>query len=239
MNILLFCESSACSDDVITALRLRWPDLRWQTVPYIDEGFWILQNERPDLAILYSATLDLTVWRAIIEIRRLSNVPVVVAVEKGDDAAMIEAINFGADEFINLQCNPILAMARVVALMRRVRLSGQLSRGRIQYGNLVMKSKSKDVTLGAEQLNLTPSEFNLLYLLASHQNVTLPQEFIHQLLWSSSIEKDVSIDEQIQMLRLKLRGIQQVSARIHRVGDSGYRFRLEPPEPAGQMCNSY
>jgi DNA-binding response OmpR family regulator len=232
MNILFFCESGSCSDDIITILRLGWPDLRCQTVPYVDEGYWILQNERPDLVTLYSDTLDLTVWRAIIETRRLSNVPITILVEEGDDAAMVEAINFGADEFINLTGNPTLVIARIAALMRRARLTRQHSGDWIQYGDAAINSRSKDVILGSEHLILTPSEFNLLYLLASHQNVTLSEEFIRQVLWSGYIENGISLYGQIQRLRLKLRGLQQVSAWIYRVGDSGYRFRLQPPESA-------
>ncbi|MCH9010115.1 MAG: response regulator transcription factor, partial [Chloroflexi bacterium] len=62
----------------------------------------------------------MSIWEAIKEIRRFSDIPIIVATEGRDEIAVVRALESGADDYIHLPCNLMEVMARVVALVRRV-----------------------------------------------------------------------------------------------------------------------
>ena len=232
MKVLFFCQDGPKVEQLVLALRLRWPDLRPLVASQGGVGVQVIEQEEPELVIICEDLTDLSIWSAIREIRRFSDVPIIVATEGGDEMEVVKAIEMGADDYIRLPCNLMVVMARVVALVRRVGLAKQRSdEAPIQCGDLVINPATYEVYLGAERLVLTPTEFKLLYLLAKNRHTTLSQEFIQRVIWADEIEAGDTLKKYVQRLRRKLGDDARNPVWIKTVHGVGYRFSSPGPVP--------
>ncbi len=236
MKVLFFCQDGARVEQLVLALRLRWPDLRPLVASQGSVGIQVVEQEEPDVVIVCDDLADMAIWTAIKEIRRFSNVPLVVAVEdsrKDDGMEVVKAIELGADDYIRLPCNLMVVMARVVALVRRVGFTKQQSdEAPIRCGDLLINPATYEVFLGSTRLVLTPTEFKLLYLLAKNRHMTLSQEFIQRVIWSYDVEAGDTLKKYIQRLRRKLGDDARNPTWIKTVHGVGYRFNFPDSKSA-------
>ncbi len=237
MKVLFFCQDGARIEQLVLALRLRWPDLRPLVASQGSVGIQVVEQEEPDVVMVCDDLADMEIWTAIKEIRQFSNVPLVVAVEGNNDSdggmEVVKAIELGADDYIRLPCNLMVVMARVVALVRRVGLTKQQSdEAPIRCGDLLINPATYEVFLGSTRLVLTPTEFKLLYLLAKNRHMTLSQEFIQRVIWSYDIEAGDTLKKYIQRLRRKLGDDARNPTWIKTVHGVGYRFNFPDSKSA-------
>ena len=225
MKVLFFSHDGDKVEQLGLALRLRWPDLRPLIASEGRVGLEVIEREEPDITIICEDLSDLTVWETIKEIRRFSDVPIIVALESQGEMEVVKALEQGADDFIRLPCNLTEFMARAVALVHRVGLTKQRSdESPIRCGELLINPATYEVYLGSSRLVLTPTEFKLLYLLAKNRHVTLSQEFIQRVIWSEEIEAGEALKKYIQRLRKKLGDDARNPIWIKTVHGVGYRF---------------
>ena len=188
MKVLFFSQDGIRVEQLVLALRLRWPDLRPLIASQGAVGIEVIEKEEPELVLVCDDLTDLGMWSIIKEIRRFSDIPIIVATESDGEMEVVKALELGADDYIRLPCDLMEVMARVVALMRRVGLTKQRSdETPIRCGELLINPATYEVFLGSERLVLTPTEFKLLYLLAKNRHMTLSQEFIQRVIWSEEV----------------------------------------------------
>ena len=225
MKVLFFGGEGPTVEQLALALRLRWPDLRPFVASEGDVGLEVIEQEEPELVFLCDDMPNMSIWEAIKEIRRFSDIPIIVATEGRDEMAVVKALESGADDFIHLPCNLMEVMARVVALVRRVGLTKQRSdETPIRCGELLINPATYEVYMSSDRLVLTPTEFRLLYLLAKNRHVTLSQDFIQRVIWTEDIEADEALKKYIQRLRRKLGDDARNPTWIKTVHGVGYRF---------------
>lgn len=225
MKVLFFSQDSAKVEQLVLALRLRWPDLRPLIASSGDVGLQVIEQEEPELVLLCEDLPDLGLWSSIKEIRRFSDIPIIVAIESEDEMEVVKALELGADDFIRMPCNLMEVMARVVALVRRVGLTKQRSdETPIRCGDLLINPATYEVYLGSSRLMLTPTEFRLLHLLAKNRHVTLSQDFIQRIIWSDDVQAGETLKKYIQRLRRKLGDDARNPTWIKTVHGVGYRF---------------
>jgi len=225
MKVLFFSQDSAKVEQLVLALRLRWPDLNPLIASNGDVGLKVIEQEEPELVMLCDDLPDLGLWASIKEIRRFSDIPIIVAIESENEMEVVKALELGADDFIRLPCNLMEVMARVVALVRRVGLTKQRSdETPIRCGELLINPATYEVYLGSDRLVLTPTEFRLLHLLAKNRHVTLTQNFIQRMIWSDDVQAGETLKKYIQRLRRKLGDDARNPTWIKTVHGVGYRF---------------
>ena len=225
MKVLFFSQDSARVEQLVLALRLRWPNLKPLVATKGDVGLQVIEQDEPDLVLLCDDMVDMDIWQAIREIRRFSDIPVIVASESEEEMEVVKAFELGADEFIKMPCNLMILVARIVALVRRVGLSKQKSdEGPIFCGDLIIDPATYEVFLGEDRLMLTPTEFKLLHLLAKNRHMTLSQEFIQRIIWAEDVEAGDTLKKYIQRLRRKLGDNARDPIWIKTVHGIGYRF---------------
>jgi len=224
VKVLFFCQDGVRVDELVLALRLRWPDLKPLIVSQGGVGLEVIEQEEPEVVFLCEDLPDMGVFSAIKEIRRFSDVPIVVVAEVFSDVDLVKAIDLGADDYIRQPCNLMEVMARVVALLRRVGLSGQhVDQEPIRCGDLLINPATYEVFLGSTPISLTFKEFRLLHLLAKNRHMTLSQDFIHRVVWDE-VEVGGTLKKYIQSLRRKLGDDAQNPEWIKTVRGVGYRF---------------
>jgi DNA-binding response OmpR family regulator len=233
VKVLFFSQDTNKVEQLVLALRLRWPDLRPLVASDGKTALDVVENESPELAVLCEDLPDMSIAAAIKEIRRFSDIPLMVAAEGDDEMAVVRALELGSDDYIRLPCDLMEVMARVVALMRRVGLTKQRSdEVPIRCGDLLINPATYEVFLSATRLMLTPTEFKLLYLLAKNRHMTLSQEFIQRVIWADDIEAGEALKKYIQRLRRKLGDDARNPTWIKTVHGIGYRFSSPTPSAA-------
>ena len=223
--MLFFSQHGERVEQLVLALRLRWPDLEPLVVSQGEVGRQVVEQEEPDMAMLCEDLPDMNWWQSIKEIRRFSDIPIILTVECHNDMDVVKAIELGADDFIAMPTNLMIVVARNLALMRRVGLSRDPSEeSPVFCGDLVINPATYEVYLGNERLMLAPTEFKLLYLLAKNRHMTLSQEFIQRVIGTDDVEAGDTLKKYIQRLRRKLGDDARNPIWIKTVHGVGYRF---------------
>lgn len=158
-------------------------------------------------------------WQVLEEIRQRSEVPVMMLTALGDEKNEIRGLNSGADDYIGKPFSYPVFIARIEALLRKVRKE---KAERIKMGELVIDQGIHQVLIGDQEITLNHKEYSLLIFLVKNQGIVLGRETILNQVWGYNFEGDIrTIDAHIKMLRNKLG---QCSLYIKTIRGTGYLF---------------
>jgi DNA-binding response OmpR family regulator len=161
---------------------------------------------------------------ALREIRKHSEVPILMLTAKGDDIDRIVGLELGADDYLPKPCNPRELVARLRAILRR---SSKTQSGNeiIHLGELELRCADRSVLWRGQPLQLTSTEFSLLEALARHAGRVVDKEELSQLALSRPLGRyDRSIDMHMSNLRRKLGEDGAGRSPILTVRNRGYQF---------------
>ena len=180
------------------------------------------RREKPDLVILDLMLPNIDGREVCKILRKESDVPIIMLTALSEEIDQVTGLEIGADDYITKPFSPRTLVARVRALLRRTS-STIKTPNVIRIGNLEIDSEKYSVTFQNNLIKLTPIEFKLLQLFASHAGQTLTREQLLENLHGVSNSFDRSIDSHIKNLRKKL---EQASNQnmIETVYGIGYRF---------------
>ncbi len=107
---------------------------------------------------------------AMVEMRKISNVPVILLTAKSEDTDKVLGLTVGADDYVTKPFNLVELQARVKSQIRRYMLlgAGNTSAGKLVIGGIELDDKSKTVTVDGEAAKLTRTEYDILKLLMEH-----------------------------------------------------------------------
>lgn len=161
---------------------------------------------------------------ALREIRKHSEVPILMLTAKGDDIDRIVGLELGADDYLPKPCNPRELVARLRAILRR---SSKARSGSevIRLGELELRCADRSVLWQGRSLPLTSTEFSLLEALARQAGRVVDKEELSQLALSRPLGRyDRSIDMHMSNLRRKLGEDAEGRSPILTVRNRGYQF---------------
>lgn len=128
----------------------------------------------PDIALMILDVMmpNMTGIEVIKEVRKDSDIPIIIVSAKTGDMDKIQGLITGADDYVSKPFNPLEVMARVRSLLRRSQKQVKDDEPDVlEVGPLVINRDSHEVkTIGGKDIQLTALEFGILYLLASHPN---------------------------------------------------------------------
>ncbi|PZQ79657.1 MAG: DNA-binding response regulator [Ancylobacter novellus] len=168
------------------------------------EAISLVVNRRPDMVILDLGLPDMDGKEVIRSLRAWSDVPIVVLSARDREIEKIEALDLGADDFVNKPFGMGELMARLRAALRhRMQEKGETPVLRI--GDIEIDIPRHRVQRGAEEIRLTPKEFELLAFLARHPGKVLTHRHILREVWGPANEHDTQyLRVYIGQLRAKL-----------------------------------
>jgi len=149
------------------------------------------RSSAPDLIVLDVMMPKLDGYGVCQELRKESDVPVIMLTALGDVADRITGLELGADDYVVKPFSPKELEARIRSVLRRVDkggASGLPSSGVIQVGSIKIDTNKRQVYKGDERLRLTGMEFNLLELLVTHSAKPLSRSEILQEVWGYTPE---------------------------------------------------
>ena len=160
-----------------------------------------------DLIILDLMMPEVDGLEACMRIREFSNVPIILLTAKGEDLDKILGLNAGADDYITKPFNPMEVSARVRSQLRRyMQLGcGSRQRGILRIGGIQLDDMRKTVLLDGEEVNLTPTEYEILKLLMEHPGQVFSPAEIYQQVWKDQpIGSEGTVAVHIRHLREKV-----------------------------------
>ena len=145
---------------------------------------------------------------AMVKIREFSNVPVILLTAKGEDTDKILGLNVGADDYITKPFNPVEVMARVRSQLRRfMKLGGNIKNegDTIVIGAIELNDSAKKVTVDGENVNLTPTAYEILKLLMQNAGKVLSPKEIYRRVWNdTAFAAEGTVAVHIRHLREKI-----------------------------------
>lgn len=192
----------------------------------------LVRSVRPDLLVLDLMLPDTDGWEIVRTLRSdgaTARLPVIMLTARVDDADKIVGLELGADDYITKPFNPREVVARVRAVLRRAGGSESSASPRLRIGKLELDVDRHRVTMAGRELELTPTEFDLLRLLMSQPGHAFTRlELIEQGLGYSYAGMERTVDSHIKNLRKKIEQDPVQPEYIETVYGVGYRLREQP-----------
>lgn len=159
------------------------------------------------------------------EIRKDSNVPVIMVTARGEDYEKIMGLDIGADDYIVKPFSPLEVMARIKAVLRR--LDPGSSKHLLNVYDLSIDMRAYRVEIENEEVSLTRKEIELLYTLASHPNVAFSRDQLLNQVWGFDYYGDSrTVDSHMTRLRSKLDYHKHSHWELKTVWGIGYKFEM-------------
>ena len=187
-----------------------------------------VHSQRPDIAILDIMMPGMDGLKVCREIRKESNLPIIMLTAKGDEFDKLLGLEMGADDYITKPFSPREVLARVKAVLRRMReLKEEDRTAHLVVGNLDIDMTAFTVKLNGTLVPCTPKETEILWTLASNPGMVFSREHLLQSIWGYDFLGDTrAVDSHIKRIRAKL-CIEGNNWDIKTVWGVGYRFEVE------------
>ena len=180
------------------------------------------EAQPPDLVLLDLMLPRIDGFGVFEVIRRNGSTPVIMLTAKAEEADRIAGLDFGADDYVAKPFSPKEVLARVRAVLRR---ASKPRAETLEFGELVIEGASRRVTRAGDEITLTPREFDLLYLMASHPNRVFTRVELLAELWDFAFDGDPStVTVHMRRLREKIEEDASRPRHIVTVWGAGYRF---------------
>ncbi|WP_369900042.1 response regulator transcription factor [Bacillus manliponensis] len=193
------------------------------------EALEVIEEKQPHLMILDIMMPNIDGIEVCRRIREFSNIPILMLSAKVEDMDKILGLMTGADDYMIKPFNPLELVARIKALLRRSsfqNISKQDEKGNtIQIKSLIINKETHTVKAGNTNIKLTPIEFEILYLLASHPGRVYRSEEIFELVWKDiACDSNKTVMVHISNIREKLEVALEGEKIIHTVWGVGYKI---------------
>lgn len=179
----------------------------------------------PSIAVLDIMLPGMDGWQVCREIRKVSNIPIIMLTAKGETFDKVLGLELGADDYMVKPFDPKELIARVKAVLRRYERK-DFDAQEIVYPNLVINKTNYTVKLNGKDLELPPKELELLYFLASNSNKVFTREQLLEHVWGFDFYGDSrTVDVHVKRLREKIDLPDQVW-QLKTVWGVGYKFEV-------------
>jgi DNA-binding response OmpR family regulator len=202
----------------------------------VKSGYEVLEAEHGEQAVdLFMKVKDIALvildimmpkmdgWQVCREIRKESNVPIIMLTAKSSEADELKGFELGVDEYISKPFSPKILVARVEAVLRRSNAAAPDEV--IRVGEITIDKSAHQVTVDGNVVELSYKEFELLTYFAENQGIALSREKILNNVWNYDYYGDArTIDTHVKKLRSKLG--EKGGEYIKTIWGMGYKFEL-------------
>ncbi len=183
----------------------------------------------PDLMVLDLGLPDLEGAEVCRRVRQTSALPILVLSARSGDADKVGALDLGADDYITKPFSPEELLARIRVALRREFSAEAGETGRTEFGDLTIDYDRRRVVRGAEEIRLTPKEFELLSLLARNADRVLTHQTILRTIWGpNAVDHPEHLWVLVGQLRKKIEDDPSQPRRLLSEPWVGYRLATAP-----------
>ncbi|MNB82782.1 Heme response regulator HssR [compost metagenome] len=185
------------------------------------EALDFLMDQTVDMVILDIMMPNVDGWELTRELRRESDLPLLMLTAKGETSQIVKGFELGTDDYLVKPFEPPVLLARVKALLKRYQISSAQS---VTVGRLKMNRKTYEIQSEEGVLTLPLKEYELLFKLASYPGQTMTRERLIEEIWGYDFEgNERTLDVHINRLRERFPG-ERYGFVIRTVRGLGYRL---------------
>lgn len=185
----------------------------------------VFKEFTPNIVILDVMLPGADGWQVCREIRKISNIPIIMLTAKGETFDKVLGLELGADDYMVKPFEPKELIARVKAVLRRYEHK-DMDLQEIVYPNLVINKTNYIVKVSGKELELPPKELELLFFLASNPNKVFTREQLLEHVWGFDFFGDSrTVDVHVKRLREKLE-LENQMWQLKTVWGVGYKFEV-------------
>jgi two-component system OmpR family response regulator len=192
-----------------------------------------LKADRPDIVVLDLGLPVVDGFEVIRRVRTESETPILVVTARKEPPDLLRCFDLGSDDFIQKPYQFNELTARIRAILRRAHgAPAEVGEPRFQVDDLILDPETYEVTMRNALVRLTPTEFRILYLLATNAEHVVPASRIYTYVWGSDGGDANALRSHISHLRHKLRFGESGPGTITSVPAVGYVMRRATSAPA-------
>ncbi len=204
------------------------------------EGFEVVQAQRGDdaLKLFKSAPPNLILldvmlpgidgWQVCREVRKVSNIPIIMLTAKDETFDKVLGLELGADDYIVKPFDTKELVARIKAVLRRFQTTEPGGSKELSFPGLTINISQYTVNYLGRPLEMPPKELELLYFLASHPGAVFTREQLLEQVWGYDFFGDSrTVDVHVKRLRDKLVGSEELGWSLKTVWGVGYKFEVK------------
>lgn len=229
MYNVLVCDDEK---DIVSALEIYLTSEGYRVFTAYNgkEAIDVIRKEDIHLVLLDVMMPEMDGITAMVEIRGITNIPVILLTAKSEDNDKVLGLNIGADDYITKPFNPIEVMARVKSQLRRyISLGGGAVKPSVlTVGGIELDDNAKIVTVDGDSVNLTPTEYDILKLFMENTDTVFSPKDIYRRVWNDSpIGAEGTVAVHIRHLREKIEITPAEPRYIKVVWGKGYKMSGE------------
>jgi len=194
-----------------------------------DTGLEMAEKLLPDLIILDIMLPQMDGWevcRRLKENKKTSAIPIILLTARRDEQDVVAGLDLGADDYIRKPFSLIELAARVRSVLRRSKANNNKENS-IKIGPLEMDFERQTVSLWGKNLDLSPTEYHLLEILARNKERVLSREELLAKGWGYYLGDSRTVDVHISRLRRKIEKDPENPKLLHTVRGRGYMIKWE------------
>ncbi len=186
----------------------------------------LFKSAAPSIVILDVMMPEMDGWQVCREIRRVSNIPIIMLTAKGETFDKVLGLELGADDYMVKPFEPKELIARVKAVLRRSDTKETTAEKELVFPNLTINLSNYELKINGNIIEVPPKELELLYFLASNPNRVFTREQLLEEVWGFDYFGDSrTVDVHIKRLREKLEGV-DANWQLKTVWGVGYKFEV-------------
>ena len=192
-----------------------------------EEALRVFKAENPDIIILDIMMPKLDGNSVCREIRKTSDVPIIMLTAKGETFDKVLSLELGADDYIVKPFEPKELIARMKAILRRSEAKSDNGDNKVvSFDKLEVNLTNYELTIDGKILEIPPKELELLFFLVSNPNRVFTREQLLEEVWGFDYSGDSrTVDVHIKRLREKLEGV-EANWQLKTVWGVGYKFEV-------------
>ena len=217
------------------------PNIRQLVRLYLEkEGFDVTEADRgdtalkefkaapPNLMLLDVMLPGMDGWQVCREVRKVSNIPIIMLTAKDETFDKVLGLELGADDYVVKPFDAKELVARIKAVIRRYQNGGESTEKELAFPGLTINMSQYTVTYMGKEMDMPPKELELLYFLASHPGMVFTREQLLEQVWGYDYFGDSrTVDVHVKRLREKLSGGEAIGWQIKTVWGVGYKFDVK------------
>ena len=180
------------------------------------------REEQFDVVLMDVMMPKLDGFSAVKEIRKFSQVPVIMLSARGEEYDKLFGFEIGSDDYVTKPFSPKEVMARIHAVVKRSAKETKPSRGVYEFEGLKVDIDGRNVYVDGEPAELTPKEYELLFFLVENEGIALTRERLLNQVWGYDFYgDDRTVDTHVKMLRGNLKEYRKFIITLRGLG---YKF---------------
>ena len=194
-----------------------------------DEALRLFKSDPPNLMLLDIMLPVMDGWQVCREVRKVSNIPIIMLTAKDETFDKVLGLELGADDYIVKPFDTKELVARIKAVLRRFQTVDAPGGGKeLSFPGLTINISQYTVTYLGRPLEMPPKELELLYFLASHPGTVFTREQLLEQVWGYDFFGDSrTVDVHVKRIRDKLVGSEELGWVLRTVWGVGYKFEVK------------